>query len=327
MSVYAPAADYLWELIAFHDIDPRPVFEQVGLDPELRFQRDARVPRRVANELVDAAVAATGDPALGLRVVEVFHPSHMGALGFGLLASSTVRGALDKIQRHSRLVSDTFRLSLEERGGEARLRWWWEGDWDASPAQVYGNGALLTHLARMIGGESLDPEGVNFAAPEPPDRAPFEALFRCPMAFNAGHSELVFSVAELDRPVPRANPDLEHATEELIMRYLAHRDRTDAAGQVRSVLMEMLGNEAVDADIVAQRLNLSPRTLRRRLDEAGWTFRNLLADVRRQLALLYIQDHTLTLTQISYMLGFSEQSSFTRAFKGWTGESPTAARR
>ncbi len=80
------------------------------------------------------------------------------------------------------------------------------------------------------------------------------------------------------------------------------------------------------AERIAEQLHLSVRTLRRRLEEEGWSFRGLLSDVRQRLALHYVQDRTLSLTEISYRLGFTQPSSFTRAFRGWTGQSPTEAR-
>ncbi len=327
MSVYAPAADYLWELVRSYDIDPRPVFEAAGVDPQLRFDGNARLSRPQMNALHAAAYAATGDEAIGLRVVNTFHPSHMGALGYAWLASRTPRDAWLKMQRHSKIESDTFRLTFTELGGEVHVGYFWDGDWEPIPTQVYTVMALLVHLHRRIAGPDADPLRVDFSTEAPADLGPFEAHFRCELRFGRSQELLVLPAGVMDRPTPRGHPELEQATEEMVVRYLAFRDKEDILSQVRAALFECLPEGNVSAERIAEQLHLSTRTLRRRLDEEGLSFRELLADVRRALALRYIQDENLSLTEISYLLGFSEPSSFTRAFRGWTGHTPTAARR
>jgi AraC-like DNA-binding protein len=326
MSVYAPAADYIWELVRSYDIDPKPVFEAAGVDPALRFDQHARLSRPQMNALHVAAFEATGDEAIGLRVVTAFHPSHMGALGYAWLASQTPRDAWRKMRRHSRLESDTFRLTKTTRDGEVHLHYFWEGDWTPIPSQVYMVMALLVHLHRCIAGPEENPVRVAFSTAEPADLAPFQAHFRCPMAFDQPSELLVLPEAVMDRPSPRAHPELEQATEEMVVRYLALRDRNDILSQVRAALYECLPEGEVSAERIAEQLHMSARTLRRKLDDQQTSFRALLNEVRRSLALRYIKDRSLSLTEISYLLGFSEPSSFSRAFRGWTGEAPSRAR-
>jgi len=326
LSVYAPAADYLWELIRSYDIEPAPVFERAGVDPQLRFDPNARLTRPQMNALHAAAWDATGDVAIGLRVVRTFHPSHMGPLGYAWLASRTPRDAWLKMRRHSKLESETFRLTFTEHGEEVHVGYFWDGDWTPIASQLYMVMALLVHLHRAIAGPDEDPLRVDFSTPAPEDLVPFEAHFRCALRFDQPQELLVLPRAVMDQPSPKAHPELEQATEAMVVRYLALRDKTDILSQVRAALFECLPEGGVSAERIADQLHLSARTLRRRLDEEGHSFRSLLNDVRRALALRYIQDRSLSLTEISYLLGFSEPSSFTRAFKGWTGQAPSSAR-
>lgn len=327
MTVYAPAADYLWELVRSYGIDPTPVFEQAGVDPKQRFDPNARLTRPQMNALHAAALEATGDEAIGLRVVNTFHPSHMGALGYAWLASRTPRDAWLKMQRHSKIESDTFRLTLAEHGDEVHVGFFWDGDWTPIVSQLYTVMALLVHLHRRIAGPDAHPLRVDFSTPEPTDPTLFEDHFRCELRFGRPQELLVLPRAVMDRPTPRGHPELEQATEEMVVRYLALREKADILSQVRAALFECLPEGDVSAERIAGQLHMSTRTLRRRLDEEGMSFRSLLTDVRRALALRYIRDESLSLTEISYLLGFSEPSSFTRAFRGWTGSSPSEARR
>lgn len=327
MSVYAPAADYLWELIRSYDLDPKPVFEAAGVDPQQRFDKEARLTRPQMNALHLAAYEATGDEAIGLRVVTAFHPSHMGALGYAWLASRTPRDAWLKMKLHSKLEAETFNLTLTERDEEVRVGYFWDGDWTPIPSQVYMVMALLVHLHRCVAGSDADPLRVAFSTPAPEALERFEAHFRCPIDFDQPRELLVLPASVMDQPSPRAHPELEQATEQMIVRYLALREKADILSQVRAALFECLPEGDVSAERIAAQLHMSARTLRRKLDDEGTSFRTLLADVRRSLALRYMEDRSLSLTEISYLLGFSEPSSFTRAFRGWTGSSPSEARR
>lgn len=327
MSVYAPAADYLWELIRSYDLDPKPVFEAAGVDPQQRFDKEARLTRPQMNALHHAAYEATGDEAIGLRVVTAFHPSHMGALGYAWLASRTPRDAWLKMKLHSKLEAETFNLTLSEHNDEVRVGYSWDGDWTPIPSQIYMVMALLVHLHRCVAGPEADPLRVAFSTSAPEELARFEAHFRCPIDFGQPRELLVLPASAMDQPSPRAHPELEQATEEMIVRYLALREKADILSQVRAALFECLPEGDVSAERIAAQLHMSARTLRRKLDEEGTSFRTLLAGVRRSLALRYIEDRSLSLTEISYLLGFSEPSSFTRAFRGWTGSSPSEARR
>lgn len=326
MSVYAPAADYLWELVRSFDQDPRPVFEAAGVDPEIRFDAGARLSRPQMNALHQAAFEATGDVALGLRVASTYHPSHMGALGYAWIASRTPRDAWTKMHRYSKVESDTFRLALSEPNPEFHANYFWDGDWTPIDSQIYTVMALLVHLHRRVAGPEANPLRVEFSTEAPVDLSPFESHFQCELRFGQPQDLLVLPSDALDRPSPRAHPELELATEEMVARYLAARDRADILSQVRAALFECLSEGNVSAGRIAEQLHMTDRTLRRRLDDQGVSFRDLLSGVRRDLARRYLADDQLSLTEISYLLGFSEPSSFTRAYRGWTGKSPSEAR-
>jgi len=326
MSVYAPAADYIWELLRESGTDPAPAFERAGIDPKLRFDVNARLTRPQMNALHQSAFEATGDVAFGIRTVTAFHPSHMGALGYAWLASRTPRDAWTKMHRYSRVEADTFRLTLAEKAPEFHVGYFWDGDWKPIDSQIYAVMALLVHLNRRVSDEGMNPLRIEFTTEAPPDLAPFEAHFRCELKFGQRQQLLVLPSECLDAPTPRAHAELEQATEEMVNRYLSIREKSDIVSQVRSALFECLPEGNVSAERIAAQLCVSSRTLQRRLDDVGMSFRGLLNDVRRDMAHRYLQDRALSLTEISYLLGFSEPSSFTRAFRNWTGSSPSQAR-
>ena len=129
-----------------------------------------------------------------------------------------------------------------------------------------------------------------------------------------------------DEVLVGANPELALLNDKVVTRRLASLDRNDIVSRVRSVLLDLLPHGSVSDDLVAEALHMSVRTMHRKLVETESSFRALLVEIRRELAEQYILDSSLTLTEISLLLGFSEPSSFSRAFKSWTGTAPSEVR-
>jgi AraC-like DNA-binding protein len=326
MSIYAPAADFIWELVKAEGIDPAPLFYKAGIDPKIRLNPLARIPRTAVNKLNEVVYEATGDVAIGVRATENFHPSHFGPLGYSWLTSSSLRVALQRLQRYSRLMADTLRIDITDIDAETCVQFYWDGSSPQSSIQYYSNMALLVRLCRLIMGLDYNPLRVEFLDSAPDDLEPFEQRFRCPLYFNCEKNLLVLDRGTLDNRLPRAHPALAQMHDELAIKYLADLDKNDIISLVKTAIIDLMPEGRATVEDVASKLNTSVRTLRRRLDAKELSFREMLSEQRKEYALRFIRDESLTLTEISYLLGFSEPSSFSRAYRGWTGESPTVAR-
>jgi AraC-like DNA-binding protein len=302
------------------------LFEQVGIEPEARFDANRRVPWADHHQLIQLAVEATGDVAFAVRAAAHMHPSHLGLLGYTWLASSTLRMAMLKGQRYLRLVTSQAVLELEETPDIFTVRHRFLITEPKHPAQSYGVLAMHVQMNRMLLGPRFTPLEARFADPAPPDLEPFEKHFRCKMVFGHPHLEYVIPASELDRPLARAHPELSQSTEEMIVRHLEDIEASDVVGRTRAALFELMPLGRVEAEDVARRLNMSVRTLRRRLDDEDVSFRALVKELRQEIATRMIRDPSLSLTEICYNLGFAEPSSLTRFFRNWTGMSPTQAR-
>lgn len=154
----------------------------------------------------------------------------------------------------------------------------------------------------------------------------FFAYFRCPVEFVAGFTGLQIEQQVVDQRLTGSNEQLVQLNEHIVVKYLAHREKGDIINRCKAVIIDSLGSGGVSETRVAEALHMTPRNLHRRLQKEDTSFKHLLNEVRQDLALQYIQDRSMTLTEISFMLGFSEVSSFSRAFKNWTGKAPSAMR-
>ncbi len=326
MSVLAQSVGSLWRVIESYGLDPEPLFRAEGLDLELPIEPGTRLPYDSLDAVRARAARATGDPAFGLRVADRVHPSYLGALGYAFLASTTLRSGFERIHRYVRVLNEQGRFDLIDEPGALRARLSVGQDSLDPVVRDDGQLAMLLTLCRLNGGETLNPVEVCFTHAAPEDTGPYESLFGCPLVFGAPANELAISAEDADRILPSANDVLAQMNERIVIQRLAQLDRDNVTGRVRAAIMDQLPSGDVSDESVADALHMTPRTLHRRLKDDGESFRTLLTAVRRDLAEQYLADSSLTLTEITFLLGFSEMSSFSRAYKNWNGISPSEAR-
>jgi AraC-like DNA-binding protein len=327
MSLFAPSLNYLWKVISDFGIDPLPLFEQAGIDPSLRLDVSARVTAQQVDELVWHAKQLSHDDAFAFKLAAHLHPSYLGALGYAWMTSATLRKAFQRLSRHTALVYDELHVHLEDRDDEFHVIIESnEGGLHDPALRERGKMAIAVQLCRLIYGDSYNPTRISFRHPVASNAAAYYEYFRCQLDFDAEVTELAMPIAVADEELPGFNPQLVHSFDELIIDYLRQRDLGDIVGRTRGAIYEELPSGEVSLEKTAAMLNMSSRSLARKLEDRGKTFKAMLTEVRRELAEKYIRDRSLTLTEISFLLGFSEASSFSRAYKGWTGSAPSAHR-
>ncbi|MEJ2534533.1 MAG: AraC family transcriptional regulator [Gammaproteobacteria bacterium] len=326
MSVLAPSIGILWRVIESYGLDPKIYFAREGVEVEWPMEPGTRLPYEIVDRVRARAAADSDDPAFGLRAAGFVHPSQLGALGYAFLASPTLRDAFTCMQRYIRVLNDQSRFDVDETDDRVVTSITVNQDSNNVVARDDSQIAYAVTLCRMNAGKDFDPVEVWFRHDEPEDRKPYEDLFRCPVSFGAESNALAVNRADALRTLPSANPILAQMNERVVIQRLAKLDQEDIPNRARAAIMEQLPSGQVSDESVAEALHMTSRTLHRRLSDAGLTFRGTLQEVRRELADQYIQDRSLTLTEITFLLGFSEVSSFSRAFKNWHGVPPSEAR-
>ena len=326
MSVLAPAIGNLWRVIESYGIDPAPLFADEGIDVSLPIEPGTRVPYAKVDHIRARAARLSGDPEFGLRVAQFVPPSQLGALGYAWLASSSLRTAFMRMHRFVRVLNDKGHFDVRENKGELTVSISVSQSSENAKVRDDGQIAFLVTLCRLNCGEGFNPLHVGFKHEKPAGVEAYEKLFRCPVKFGMEHNELAVPADEADKVLSSANPALAQMNEQIVTRRLAQLDQNDIPNRVRAAILEQLPSGNVSDESVAEALFMTSRTLHRRLKRDQHNFRAILAEVRKDLAEQYIHDNTLTLTEITFLLGFSEVSSFSRAFKNWKGVSPSAAR-
>jgi AraC-like DNA-binding protein len=308
-----------------HGVDSRPVLAAAGLSESLHNDPLTRVPYTTITRLYDLCVEATRNPHFGLTVAQFMQSSTLHALGYGLLASASLMDFCTRVQRYFRLVSHSARVEIARRGAEVHFR--------TLPLVAVSPQSQDAWLGRMyllmcaLYRDDFRPLAVELphAIPQEGDAA-YVRFFGAPVRFDRDAATLVLSRADMEVPLHGDCPELAQVNDNLAASYLAKVDRSDTVANVRACIMEALPSGKCTRSRVAVALSMSASRLRQRLVERGTSFRTLLNDVRRELAVGYLRQPGVSVTEITFLLGFTDVSNFTRAFKRWTGTSPTRFR-
>ncbi len=270
------------------------------------------------------------DPRLPFRVGQSIHLSAYGLYGFALLCSPTVRDGFNLAVRYHRLATPLFSINWRAQGDH--FIWYFPNEFRVGYTGAVKTFLLAQQLAQHIthiqdiARADRKPLMITVAHADPPSAALYEEQLGCPVHFSAGATEIHYDHSLLDDRPPLTNPVtlamLREGCENLIGKI---DDASSISGQVQQLIMERPG-EFPSMEVVAGHMNLTPRTLRRRLTEEGTTFSEVFDQVRRELAEKYLAAGEFTAEDIADLLGFADASNFRRSFRRWTGVVPRAFR-
>jgi AraC-like DNA-binding protein len=324
---HIPLSRSLFNRIAAQGLNARVILQQAMLSPELVVQPRATLPTAQYFALWRAIEAASDDPALGLRIGAATRSEISDVASMAALHSANLDDALQKLARYKRLTCPED-ISIEKDDGVAAISFrWMLAEGHAPPLLTDAIFASTLALAQRGVGEQVTPRRVELTR-RPRHAAMYSRHFGCEVRFNVGQDRLVFDQDDLARPFLTHSEDrlavlmpaLESALREQNERLTLH-------DQVRHVLARGMRGEPQRMAEIAHALHLSPRTLQRRLSEAGTSYQDVLNQVRRDTARHLLDVTDLDTGEIAFLLGFEELNSFTRAFRQWEGQTPQRWRR
>jgi AraC-like DNA-binding protein len=317
-----------WILAIVHALDKAGVdhvalFRELKMDPDRVGDLKHRYLQSQVTDLWKASVIATGDAEFGLKVARHIRPSTFHVVGYAMACSETLTRATERFAHSARLVSDSAQVHLTSgrdgylltmdlhTGGEPPIY---------QTIDTMLAGFLL--LCEWIVDKPLKPLEVCFAHARPRAEDEYQAVFRCPIRYDQRQNSLLFAAADLDQRIPAANEELAMLLDEMAAKYLALRFERRFSRQVRDALLAQLPHGQPSKSATARTLNMTERTLLRRLQEENTTFKELLDKQREELAYDYLRREDLSLDRIADLLGFSSSGTFSRAFVQWTGKRP-----
>ncbi len=290
-----------------------PVFAAAGLDPERMKVAGSRYPWRRMEKLWKECVRVTGDPAFGLVVGNNIRPTTFHALGFSWIASRSLLESLQRLCRYYDLLSNApydFRLTAETDA-------WFlhgasHGDPDPEASRISMDALLIAilRLCQQASSAHFHALSVHFAGPAPADIDTYIKAFGAPVYFGQDSNGLRFGREELEAPLPGDNLELAIANDRIAEEYISALNPDRVASEVRKLLVELLPSGDASQTAIAQQMNRSLSTLQRQLAGEGTNYKEIREQTRAELAEQYVREGRYTLSQIAYLLGFSDQSNF-----------------
>jgi len=327
-TILSSTTNIIWRLLELYDHDAASFFKDAGLCGITSGEAGSRLNYQINNMLWQKAGQLIDDDCFGLRAAECWHPSDLNALGYAWLASSSLRHAMHRLCRYCQMLSEGLSFAANDHIGNYVLTINYRSFAQGYAARNLCNMVILLDMCRMNHGTDLQPLAISFSNPPPSSLAQkmYRSYFKSPVIFNCAADSITFSKSSVDKALTSSNPHIAHLSDQLIINYLADLDSNNLSHQVKKIILQLLPSGKISRQQIAKKLRMSERSLQRRLQDKGRSYRKILDKTRQELAERYLADGKTSITEISFLLGFSETSAFSRAFKRWRGISPHLAR-
>lgn len=323
-TIQAKAVEKILKATVARDVKAESLCETVNFDSSALNDPDSRMPFAQLVALYEKAAELTGDHNFGLHIGESVDLSAFDVVGYCALNSSTLGAAFARVARYHSIWTDGALFTLETADDTSAIVYRYS---DPSILEHRHDSemtlATVTTLCRSIATPDFTPAVVEFQHAAPADLSEHRRLFNCPVKFGAPTNRLSFPSDFLSLPIAKADASLcallDRHAEELLTKY---PPRDSLIDQMRNLIADEFRGGEPSLERIADHLGLTPRTLQRKLQELGTSYNDVLDQMRRQLAMRYLREPQMAICEVAYLLGFSESSSFHRAFKRWTGVTP-----
>ena len=310
--------------IESYDVDSHRLFSLANIDlSAIQTNPEVRLPVKQMAVLWKLAVKESKDECFSLRLTKFFQPNTYSAVGLAFASSRSVLEGLEHSMRYFRMTTDASIPTLEKN--EDRLTLNIDIPAENEPVAVEAIEAFmstLVSLSRVMTSEDFSPLQVCFKHDKAAFTTEFERFFNCPVLFNQPNHKILWSLTEIQQPQMLANPALASTLESWIDEHLHRFSQDLISTKVKAYILDNILKGDIELEQIANSLHLGLRTLQRKLKAESKSFNELLDECRHHMAVKLLSEQRVPLIEISYMLGFSDQSGFTRAFRRWTNSSP-----
>lgn len=311
----------LLQLLKQHGYKRQDLLKKLGLDETEFMQPLGRVEIERSN-LLWAIAYEHCQEQMGLKVAAEARIADYQVIGGALTVTQTVKEAILELEHYFQLLTDTLKIESSVNAHGVSIRCWYDAELPWSNERMEAVTLIGCNVLSQLLDSPLQLERVTLTRPKPSNPLPWQQAFNAPIEWNGEFTTLRISAEQANRPILTRNKDIQPSYRSLLNSLLFKRGQEDPLATIRQVISGHLGDAQLNLQSVATRLKLSERSVQRRLQESGVSFRSLLNELRRDKALSYFREGK-TANEVAYLLGFSNPSVFHRAFKKWTGHAPT----
>ncbi len=314
----------LAQVIDSYEVNSQKIFFDAGIDLNTLKKSNSRVPAKPMSRIWQQAVAQSQDPYIALRMAKHFQPSAFGALGMRLAVSRHIYEALQRGAQYSHFISDATQCIIEEDNSVVAYRI--NARDPLKPASttsaIEAVFSCLFNLLQVLKSGPLVAKAVHFQHSFSGSVTPYEDFFGCRVYFSSYCNKLEFHKKDIFEEQIFSDPQLASSLGEWVEQGIAALNVNSTAICVQKYIMQDIVYGDVDLPTVAKKIALSPRVLQRKLKDEGTCYSAMLNDCRLKMVMKLIAHNQRPLSEVANMLGYSDQSNFTRWFKRATGTTP-----
>jgi AraC-like DNA-binding protein len=305
-----------------------PLLNRVGLTPEVIADPQERLSVQSQIKLLSEAAIALKDDCLGFTLARDFDPREIGLLYYVMASSQTLGEALKRLARYSKATNEALVFGYRE-GNRLIVSLSYSGvPRHSDKHQIEFCRFAALRICRLLTGQHLIPQQFSISHYRAGGTPEITRYVGTKEEFGADRDEFALNLEERELPLIHSDPYLN----DLLLKYcevaLADRrgDKNQVRTRVENAIASVLPHGRVLVEDVARSLGMSERTLARKLSDEGLNFTEILQQLRRDLAVRYLDDRKLHVSKVAWLLGFQDVSAFTHAFKRWTGKTPSQIR-
>jgi len=311
------------QVIESYGLDSDSLLEENGIILNDIKENDSRCPTALMANVWQMLATKSHDPYVAIRMARYFKPTAYSALGLTMAASPTVHDALMRFSRYSSLIGDAIQVSILEHDDNIKvlLNPHLATNGQSSIYDISSTLCCLYSVLSEVSTGNLRVKEVHFKQSLPSSK-PLEGFFSCPVIFGSNYNQIVFNKHDVYTKQHVYHTELIDSLDSWIETHLHNIRQGKTSNKVTDMLVKHLNKGEFSQHNIARSLAMSTRKLQRKLNEEGTNYTELLNDYRKKLAIELIIKDALPLSEVSCLLGFNNQSNFTRAFKRWTGTTP-----
>lgn len=309
--------------------DANELYKRIGLSEENLSDNKATLSLEQAQNVWQEAVNLTKDELLGLHIGENSTPSIVGLVGHLMQSSPTLKDAFENLCKFNTLVTDVFHYHILIDKNNFIIEFepheiWQENYPETAKQAVMQAMSGSLHVCQLLTGKKLVPQKASFSWTSAKNKAEYERIFGQHLLFNKDGNRLYLRAEDAQLPVIGYNRELQEVFQSLLKKALEEaQNQETTSAQVKRILADTFTDHLPGLHEIADKLNLTSRSLQRKLKEENTSYQELTDELRRDLAMGLLRSHKYTINEIAYRLGYAEPSVFRRAFKRWTGNNPS----
>ncbi len=318
---------------AAHEKDLKAICAAGGIRVSDLDDTAAKISLETNCAIMAAAATVTGDPCLGLHVGQKITPSILSAAGHLVQSSENMLVAMQHVQEFTATFTRLYHYRIETNETEARyycepVPLWNEISPETARQSVDISFSGSIHIAQLLTGKQPRVKKVMYRYKKVADTTEYERILKCKPLFNQECNCIVFQLSDLLRPVHTYNKELHQIFRQLLLTTLRQQEAGELfSNKVRQAILDHSELRFPQLEEIAAALHLTPRTLQRKLRQEQTSFRLLSDKIKQHLASNLLGNKTLSADEIAFKLGYTSTSTFRKAFRLWTGETPGAFRR